>query len=47
MSADGGDSERVFSLIRQWGDPVLRERARPVERFDAAFAQQVSEGSNR
>ena len=43
MSADGGDSERVFSLIRQWGDPVLRERARSVERFDATFAQQVSE----
>jgi peptide deformylase len=35
--------ERAFALIRQWGDPVLRERARPVEEFDAAFAQQVSE----
>jgi peptide deformylase len=43
VSVDGGDSERAFSLIRQWGDPVLRERARPVERFDATFAQQVSE----
>jgi peptide deformylase len=35
--------ERAFALIRQWGDPVLRERARPVEEFDEAFAQQVSE----
>jgi peptide deformylase len=35
--------ERAFDLIRQWGDPVLRERARPVEEFDAAFAQQVAE----
>jgi peptide deformylase len=40
---DDGDAERAFALIRQWGDPVLRERARPVERFDAAFAQQVGE----
>jgi peptide deformylase len=37
------DRERAFAHIRQWGDPVLRERARPVETFDAAFAQQVSE----
>ena len=35
--------EQAFALIRQWGDPVLRETARPVEAFDAAFAQQVSE----
>jgi peptide deformylase len=35
--------EEAFALIRQWGDPVLRERARPVEEFDAAFAQHVSE----
>ena len=35
--------EGAFALIRQWGDPVLRERARAVEEFDAAFAQQVSE----
>ena len=35
--------ELAFELIRQWGDPVLRERARPVEEFDAAFAQQVAE----
>jgi peptide deformylase len=33
----------AYAHIRQWGDPVLRERARPVETFDAAFAQQVSE----
>jgi peptide deformylase len=37
------DRERAFAHIRQWGDPVLRETARPVETFDAAFAQQVSE----
>jgi peptide deformylase len=35
--------ERAFSVIRQWGDPALREKARPVEEFDAAFAQQVAE----
>ena len=35
--------EGAFALIRQWGDPVLRERARPVEEFGDAFAQQVSE----
>ncbi len=39
----GEDRERAFSHIRQWGDPVLRETARPVEQFDRAFAQQVSE----
>ena len=32
-----------FEHIRQWGDPVLREKARPVETFDRAFAQQVAE----
>jgi peptide deformylase len=32
-----------FAHIRQWGDPVLREKARAVETFDAAFAQQVAE----
>src|SRR3954462_13575458 len=37
------DRERAFAHIRQWGDPVLREKARPVETFDRAFAQQVSE----
>ena len=35
--------ERSFALIRQWGDPVLRERARAVDEFDAAFVQQVAE----
>jgi peptide deformylase len=33
----------AFAHIRQWGDPVLRETARPVETFDRAFAQQVAE----
>jgi peptide deformylase len=32
-----------YAHIRQWGDPVLREKARPVETFDRAFTQQVSE----
>jgi peptide deformylase len=35
--------DSAFTHIRQWGDPVLREKARPVETFDRAFAQQVSE----
>jgi peptide deformylase len=35
--------DSAFTHIRQWGDPVLREQARPVEAFDRAFAQQVSE----
>ena len=26
----GEDRERAFAHIRQWGDPVLRETARPV-----------------
>src|SRR4051794_26442406 len=43
VAEDAGKSERAFAVIRQWGDPVLRERARAVEEFDAAFAQQVSE----
>jgi peptide deformylase len=43
VAEDGGKRERAYALIRQWGDPVLRERARPVEEFDDAFAQQVSE----
>jgi peptide deformylase len=33
----------AYAHIRQWGDPVLREKARPVETFDRAFAQQVTE----
>ena len=28
--------EGAFALIRQWGDPVLRERARAVEEADYA-----------
>jgi peptide deformylase len=39
----GDEKAQAFALIRQWGDPVLRERAREVEEFDDAFAQQVSE----
>jgi peptide deformylase len=39
----GDEKAQAFALIRQWGDPVLREKAREVEEFDDAFAQQVSE----
>jgi peptide deformylase len=27
--------------VRQWGDPVLRERARPVEAFDAKLREEI------
>ena len=39
----GEEKAQAFAVIRQWGDPVLREKARAVEEFDEAFAQQVSE----
>jgi peptide deformylase len=32
-----------YAHIRQWGDPVLRETARPVDTFDAAIGQQIDE----
>jgi peptide deformylase len=32
-----------FAAIRQWGDPALREPARPVEDFDDALAAQAAE----
>ena len=35
--------ELAFAAIRQWGDPALREKARPIETFDAALADQVGE----
>ena len=35
--------EAAFARIRQWGDPVLRERAREVETFDDALAGQVAD----
>jgi peptide deformylase len=31
-----------FRLIRQYGDPALREKAYPVEDFDAALGEQVA-----
>jgi len=43
LSSPAVAGDEAFVLIRQWGDPVLRERAREVEEFDDAFAQQVSE----
>jgi peptide deformylase len=32
-----------YAVIRQWGDPALREKAREVEDFDAALGEQVAE----
>lgn len=32
----------ALSLIRQWGDPILKSRATRVERFDDALHRQVS-----
>jgi peptide deformylase len=31
----------ALSFIRKWGDPVLKSRATPVDRFDDALRQQV------
>ena len=33
--------EAALAHIRQFGDPILRTRARPVERFDAALRREV------
>jgi peptide deformylase len=33
--------DAALKLIRKYGDPVLRSRALPVERFDAALADEV------
>ncbi len=33
--------EAALSHVRKFGDPVLRTRARPVERFDAALLEEV------
>jgi peptide deformylase len=33
--------EAALRHVRKYGDPVLRARARPVERFDAALADEV------
>ena len=32
-----------FAIIRQYGDPALRETAYPIEAFDAALGEQVAE----
>ena len=32
---------QALKLVRQYGDPALRSRALPVERFDAALAEEV------
>ncbi len=31
----------AMSFIRKWGDPVLKSRATPVDRFDETLTQQV------
>ncbi len=31
----------ALAQVRKWGDPVLREKARPVEAFDAALRAEV------
>src|SRR4051795_550321 len=31
----------AMSFIRKWGDPVLKSRATPVDRFDDTLLQQV------
>jgi peptide deformylase len=36
-------ARRAFARIRQWGDPVLREKARPVDSFDSALADQIAD----
>src|SRR3712207_3650745 len=33
--------EAAMAHIRRFGDPVLRTKARPVERFDAALQEEV------
>src|ERR671939_1724265 len=33
--------DAALRLVRRYGDPVLRSRALPVERFDAALADEV------
>ena len=35
--------EAALRLIRQYGDPVLRSRALPVDRFDAHLREQVAQ----
>ena len=32
----------ALAQVRKWGDPVLRERARPVEAFDDALRAEVA-----
>jgi peptide deformylase len=32
----------AMSFIRRWGDPILKSRATPVDRFDDALRRQVS-----
>ena len=33
----------ALALVRQWGDPVLKTKALPVERFDAHLRDQVTQ----
>lgn len=33
----------ALSVVRQWGDPVLKSRARPIERFDDDLRTQIEQ----
>ena len=32
----------ALARVRKWGDPVLRKRARPIDRFDDALREEVA-----
>src|SRR2546421_4069320 len=32
----------ALARVRKWGDPVLRTRARPIDRFDDALRQEIA-----
>ena len=35
--------QAALSFVRQWGDPVLKSRARPVDRFDDELRTQIEQ----
>ncbi len=38
--------DRALTVVRKWGDPVLRTRAIPVDRFDGALVEEVRRMGN-
>ena len=34
--------DAALRFVRKWGDPVLKSRARPVERFDDALVREIT-----